>query len=198
MKINLPFVAIVGAGQVGATAAQRILEKDLADVVLYDVVDGLAAGKALDLMQASAIEGHRRQILGSASFEACKGAEIVVVTAGLARKPGMSREDLLAANTRIVCEVCGNIRRYAPEAKVIMVTNPLDIMTHLAREKTGFDARRVFGMAGILDGARMRYFIAEKLSVAACDVNAMVLGGHGDLMVPVSSQAAVCEKYCRP
>src|SRR3990167_3446994 len=128
MKIRKPFVAVIGAGQVGATTAQRILEKGLSDVVLFDVVAGMPQGKALDLMQAASVEGHDRHIMGTNDYKDIQGAEIVVITAGLPRKPGMTREDLLALNAKIVKEVCGNVKQYAPNAKVIVVTNPLDVM----------------------------------------------------------------------
>lgn len=191
MKIRKPFVAVIGAGQVGATSAQRILEKGLSDVVLFDVVPGMPQGKALDLMESAPIELHDRRILGTNDYKDIEGAEIVVVTAGLSRKPGMTREDLLGLNAKIIGEVCGNIKRFAPDAKVIIVTNPLDIMTHLAQTLLGFPKNRVFGMAGVLDTARMRFFIAERLEVIPKEVDAVVLGGHGDLMVPVTSQTKV-------
>jgi malate dehydrogenase len=194
MKIRQPFVAVIGAGQVGATSAQRILEKGIADVVLFDVVAGMPQGKALDLMQAAPIEGHDRRIIGTNDYRDIHGAEIVVVTAGLPRKPGMSREDLLGLNAKIIREVCANIKTQAPNAKIIIVTNPLDVMTYLAHKVTGFPPSRVFGMAGVLDTARMRFFIAEKLDVVPKTVEAIVLGGHGDLMVPVSSHSRVAQK----
>lgn len=189
LPVRKPFVAIIGAGQVGATTAQRVLEKGLSDVVLFDVVEGMPQGKALDLMEAAPIEGHDRRIVGTNDFKDIAGAEIVVVTAGLARKPGMTREDLLAMNAKIISDVSGNIKRHAPDSKVIIVTNPLDIMTFLSFTVLGFPSERVFGMAGVLDTARMRFFIAEKLEGAGRDVEATVLGGHGDLMVPVSSHS---------
>ncbi len=191
MKIRKPFVAVIGAGQVGATTAQRILEKGLSDVVLFDVVEGMPQGKALDLMEAASIEGHDRRILGTNRYEDIEGADIVVVTAGLPRKPGMTREDLLALNAKIITDVCNNVKKFAPNSKLIIVTNPLDVMTHLAAKITGFPKARVFGMAGVLDTARMQYFIAEKLEMVPSRVEAIVLGGHGDLMVPVSSQTRV-------
>jgi malate dehydrogenase len=191
MQPRKPFVAVIGAGQVGATTAQRIVEKGIADVVLFDVVEGMPQGKALDLMEAAPVEGHDRRVVGTNDYKDIAGAEIVVVTAGLPRKPGMTREDLLGINAKIIREVCSNIRQYAPESKVIIVTNPLDIMTHLAQKTLGFPHSRVFGMAGVLDAARMRYFIAEKTGVTPRDVEAVVLGGHGDLMVPVSSHSKV-------
>ena len=191
MKLRKPLVAIIGAGQVGATSAQRILEKGLADVVLFDVVQGMPQGKALDLMESAPIEGHDRHIFGTNDYKDIEGAGIVVVTAGLPRKPGMTREDLLGLNAKIIADVCGNIKRYAPDSNVIIVTNPLDIMTHLAQQTLGFPKNRVFGMAGVLDTARMRYFIAECLKAVPRDVEAVVLGGHGDLMVPVSSHSKI-------
>jgi len=194
MKIRKPFVAIIGAGQVGATTAQRILEKGLADVVLFDVVEGMPQGKALDLMEAAPLEGHDRRIIGTNHYKDIEGAEIVVVTAGLPRKPGMTREDLLILNAKIISDVSSNIKKHAPGSKVIVVTNPLDIMTYLAFKITGFPAARVFGMAGVLDTARMRFFIAERLEATPRDVEAVVLGGHGDLMVPVSSHSKVKDR----
>ena len=191
MKIRKPFVAIIGAGQVGATTAQRVLEKGLSDVVLFDVVPGMPQGKALDLMESAPIELHDRRVLGTNDYADIAGAEIVVVTAGLPRKPGMTREDLLSLNAKIIGDVCGNIKRFAPDSKVVIVTNPLDIMTHLAQKVLGFPKNRVFGMAGVLDTARMRFFIAERLEVVPKEVEAVVLGGHGDLMVPVSSHTKV-------
>lgn len=197
MNIRKPFTAIIGAGQVGATAAQRILEKGICDVVLLDVVEGVPQGKALDLMESAPVEGHDRHILGTNDYKDIAGAEVVVVTAGLARKPGMTREDLLGMNAKIVGEVCKNVKRHAPDAKLVIVTNPLDVMTHLAWKATGFPVNRVFGMAGVLDTARMRCFIAERLKVPGREVEAVVLGGHGDLMVPVSSRTTVQGKPVR-
>lgn len=191
MKLRKPFVAVIGAGQVGATTAQRIIEKGLADVVLFDVIQGMPQGKALDLMESAPIEGHDRHILGTNDYKDIEGAEIVVVTAGHPRKPGMTREDLLGLNAKIIQEVCRPIQLYAPDSKVIIVTNPLDIMTHLAQVILGFPKNRVLGMAGMLDTARMRCFIAERLKVVSREVDAVVLGGHGDLMVPVSSYTKV-------
>ncbi len=194
MKIRKPFVAVIGAGQVGATAAQRILEKGLSDVVLFDIVQGLPQGKALDLMESAPIEGHDKRIVGTNDYKDIAGAELVVVTAGLPRKPGMTREDLLALNAKIVKEVCANVKQYAPDSKIMIVTNPLDVMTYLAFKTAAFPSQRVFGMAGVLDTARMRAFIAERLEVLPRDVVAVVLGGHGDLMVPLSSHSAVKNK----
>ncbi len=191
MTLSKRKVAIVGAGNVGATCAQRVLERGLADVALVDVVDGLAAGKALDLGQAAPLEGHDCRITGSTSYETIQGAQVVVVTAGLARKPGMSRSDLLSANAKIVGSILPQVAAHAPEAVLIMVTNPLDIMTYLAWKLTRWPDHRVMGMAGVLDSSRLRYFVAEKLGVSVKEVQALVLGGHGDSMVPLPEHTTV-------
>ncbi len=184
-------VAIVGAGNVGATCAQRVLERGLADVALVDVVDGLAAGKALDLAEAAPLEGHDCRITGSTSYEIIRGAQVVVVTAGLARKPGMSRTDLREANAKIVGSIIPQVVANAPDAILITVTNPLDTMTYLAWKLTRWPAERVMGMAGVLDSARLRFFVAEKLNLSVQDVDAMVMGGHGDSMVPLPRYTTV-------
>ncbi len=180
-----PKVTVVGAGFVGATTAQRILEKELADVVLIDIVEGLPQGKALDMMESAPIEGFKTKILGTNQYEETKGSDIIVVTAGLARKPGMSRDDLLFKNAEIVSGIITECAKYSPKAILLIVTNPLDVMTYLAWKKSGFDAKRVFGMAGELDSARYSYFLSEAIGCAPNEVQAMVLGGHGDEMVPV-------------
>lgn len=184
-------VSIIGAGNVGATLAMRVLESGLADVALVDVFKNLAIGKALDLADASPVAGHERKITGGDRYEDIGGSDIVVVTAGLARKPGMSREDLIAKNTEIVTSVAKNIKEFAPQAIVIIVTNPLDTMTYVARKVTGFDRKRVFGMAGALDGSRMIYLIAEELKVPRSSVKTFILGSHGDTMVPLISHTTV-------
>jgi len=175
--MSSPVVAVIGAGQVGATTAQRLIEKSIADVMLFDIVEGLAEGKALDLMQASPMEGHEKHVRGTSKFEDLKGADIVVVTAGMPRKPGMSREDLLTANAKIIKSVCEHLKKQTPNAIVIIVTNPLDIMTDLAAKILDFSKERVFGMAGVLDAARMRYFISLALKVPPHRISSMVLGG---------------------
>lgn len=178
-------VTVVGAGNVGATCAQRILEDDLADVYLVDVVEGLAKGKALDLAQATPLVRHHRRIEGGEDYAGAEGSDLVVITAGVSRKPGMSRDDLLTVNGRIVIEVCRALREMAPEAIVIMVTNPLDVTTHLAAQVYQAPRERVLGMAGGLDTARYQTFIAWEVGCAPQEVEALVLGGHGDTMVPL-------------
>jgi malate dehydrogenase len=184
-------VAVFGAGNVGAETARRIVEKKLANVVLVDIVEGVPQGKALDILQSGSVEGFDNRIVGTNNPADIKGAEVVVVTAGLARKPGMSRDDLLKLNADIIKGIAQNIKIFAPDAIVIMVTNPLDVMTYLAWKVTGFPKNRVFGMAGLLDTARMVTFISTALNVPQSKIKAMVLGGHGDLMVPVISQTKV-------
>lgn len=181
--MSLPKVTIIGSGQVGATTAHLLILKGLADVVLIDVVEGLAAGKALDLLQAAAIEDLPIAVTGTMDMTAMADSHLVVITAGLARKTGMSREDLLSANASIVAPIADHIARLAPKAVVIVVTNPLDVMTHLVLRRTGFPKARVMGMAGVLDTGRLRAFIAQRLAVSPSKVQAMILGSHGELMV---------------
>jgi malate dehydrogenase len=178
-------VTVVGAGNVGATAAQYIVERGLADVVLTDVVEGLPQGKALDLLQAGPVHGYDCRLTGANDYEGTAGSDVVVITAGLARKPGMSRDDLLFKNAEIVGGVVEAIVARSPNAILIVVTNPLDAMAHLAWKKSRFPKQRVLGMAGILDSARFRTFIAQELAVSVENVTAFVLGGHGDTMVPL-------------
>ena len=186
-----PKVTVVGAGFVGATCAQRILEKELADVVLVDVVEGMPQGKALDMMESAAVEQFDTVIAGTNSYSETKNSDVVVITAGLARKPGMSRDDLLQKNAEIVSNIVTEIVHYSPNAILIVVTNPLDVMSHLAWKKSGFESKCVIGMAGVLDSARYAYFIASELGVSPKDIRAMVLGGHGDSMVPVPEFSTV-------
>ena len=186
--MSTPKVTVVGAGFVGATTAQRIVEKEIANVVLIDVVDGLPQGKALDMMESAPVEGFQTKITGTNQYEDTAGSDVVVITAGLARKPGMSRDDLLFKNAEIVSGIVTEIVHHSPKTILIIVTNPLDMMTYLAWKKSGFDTQRVFGMAGELDSARMAYFIAEAVGCAPSEVQAMVLGGHVDQMVPVPAQ----------
>lgn len=185
MTLSNPKVTIVGAGNVGATCAQRLIEKNVCDVILVDVIEGLPQGKALDLMEARPVESHDRKIIGTNSYEPTKNSDVVVITAGIARKPGMSRDDLLKTNAQIVGQVVTETVKQSPNSTIIVVSNPLDVMTHLAWLKSKFPPNRVMGMAGVLDSARMRFFIAEALNVSVNDIQAMVLGGHGDQMVPL-------------
>ena len=184
-------VTVVGAGNVGATTAQRIAEAELADVVMVDVAADLATGKALDMMEAAPVLGFNAKISGGGDYGPTEGSHVTVVTAGLARKPGMSRDDLLAKNQEIVGEVVRQVVERSPDTILILVTNPLDAMCEVARRVSGFPRERVFGMAGVLDAARMRYFIAAELNVSVEDVDAFVLGGHGDTMVPMPRYATV-------
>ncbi|MBI4558744.1 MAG: malate dehydrogenase [Candidatus Hydrogenedentes bacterium] len=178
-------IGCIGAGNVGATAAQYCAEMDLGDVVLFDIVEGMPQGKALDLTQAGPIRNSGSLVKGTNNYADIDGSDIVIVTAGLPRKPGMSRLDLLEKNARIVSDVAENLRKYAPQSVVIVVTNPLDVMTYLMMKKTGFPPERVVGMAGILDSARLRAFVAMELGVSMKNVDTMVLGSHGDEMVPL-------------
>ncbi len=184
-------VTVVGAGFVGATVAQYVCGQDIADVVILDVIEGMPQGKALDLFEASPLLGNDRLITGTQDYADTKDSQIVVVTAGIARKPGMSRDDLLKTNANIVRSVCKETHKYSPDAIFIIVTNPLDVMAYLAKQTTGLPANRVIGMAGVLDSARFQSFIAEELKVSGEDIKAMVLGGHGDLMVPLPRYTSV-------
>jgi malate dehydrogenase len=185
-------VAVVGAGHVGATAAQRLAEKSLArEVILIDVVEGVPQGKALDQWQSGPIEGFDTRIIGSQGYDEAKDADVFVVTAGIARKPGMSRDDLVRTNAGIVKSVAENIAEAAPKSIIVIVSNPLDVMCYVAMKASGFPRERVIGMAGVLDTARYRTFLAQAMDVSMDDIQAMVLGGHGDTMVPLISYTTV-------
>jgi malate dehydrogenase len=186
-----PKVTVIGAGNVGGVLALRIAEKNLADVVLCDIVQGKPQGLALDMMQASAIAPHDRQIIGTNDYADTKNSDVIVLTAGLPRKEGMSRNDLLQINARIVKDVVPKAIALSPDAILIVVTNPLDVMTHLAWQISGLPRERVMGMAGVLDAARFQTLIAMELGISSADINAMVLGGHGDLMVPLPRYSTV-------
>jgi len=184
-------ITVVGAGFVGATTVQRIAEKELGDVVMTDIIEGMPQGKALDLMESAPIVGFDVNVVGTNDYKDMQDSDIVVITAGIARKPGMSRDELVKTNSNIVSEVSENIQKYAPDSIVIVVTNPLDIMTHVALMKTGFHPGRVIGMSGVLDSARFATFVAMELGCSVKNVDAMVLGGHGDLMVPLPRHTTV-------
>jgi len=178
-------ITVVGAGMVGATAAHWAASKELGDVCLIDIVEGMPQGKGLDLMEASPIEGFDANIVGTNDYADTKDSDVVIITAGLPRKPGMSRDDLVAKNTEIVKSVTEQVAAYSPKAKLIIVSNPLDAMVYVAHKVSGFPTNQVMGMAGVLDAARFRTFIAMELKVSVKEVNAFVLGGHGDTMVPL-------------
>ena len=185
-------ITVVGAGNVGATTAQRIAEKELAGtVVMVDVAEGIPQGKGLDQWQSAPIEGFDARVIGTNGYEETAGSDLVVITAGIARKPGMSRDDLLNTNAGIVKSVSAQIAQSSPNAIVIVVSNPLDVMCYVAKQVTGFPRERVIGMAGVLDTARYRAFLAEAMDVSVRDIQAMVLGGHGDTMVPLVSYTTV-------
>ncbi|MEM0951761.1 MAG: malate dehydrogenase [Cyanobacteria bacterium P01_H01_bin.74] len=185
-------ISVIGAGNVGATLVQRLAEASLSKhVVVVDILDGIPQGKALDIAESAPVYGYDTQVQGSNTYEIIADSDIVVVTAGIARKPGMSRDDLLATNTKIVTAVSENIKQYAPNAMVIVVSNPLDAMCHVALKATGFPSERVFGMAGVLDTSRYKSFIAEALDVSISDIQGFVLGGHGDTMVPMPRYTSV-------
>jgi malate dehydrogenase len=185
-------ITVVGAGNVGATAAQRVAEKELArTVVMVDVADGIPQGKALDQWQSAPIEGFDSRVIGTNGYDETKDSDIVIITAGIARKPGMSRDDLLNTNAGIVKSVAEQIAKSSPKAILIIVSNPLDVMCYVAMKASGFPRQRVIGMAGVLDTARYRAFLAEALDVSVRDIQAMVLGGHGDTMVPLISYTSV-------
>ena len=186
-----PLVTVIGAGNVGATTAQRIAEAGLADVVLIDIVEGLPQGKALDLAEAAPVLGHDCTVRGTNDYGDTAGSDVIVVTSGLARQPGMSRDDLLAKNAGIVRTVVSRAAAASPDAIIIVVTNPLDPMCHVALEASGFPSERVIGMAGVLDSARFRSFIAAELGVSVTNTHAFVLGGHGDTMVPLPRYSTV-------
>jgi malate dehydrogenase len=184
-------IAIIGAGNVGASTAMYLAEANIADVVMVDIVEGVPQGKGLDLSQAGPVRGYNAMVTGSNKFSDIKGADIVIMTAGLPRKPGMSREDLLNMNADIVGSVAKEIKKHAPNSFVVVVSNPLDLMTFHMQKVTGFPKNRVCGQAGVLDSTRFRTFVAMELNVAMADIQAMVLGGHGDTMVPLARYTTV-------
>jgi len=187
-------ISIIGSGNVGATAAVFLAKKELGDIVLLDVVEGLPQGKVLDIMEAAALQGFETGIFGSNDYRDTAGSELVVITAGLARKPGMNRLDLLKKNAAIVRSVVEKVAEYSPQAKIIMVTNPLDVMTYLALKVSGFERERVLGMGGVLDSSRLRYFLAEEMKVPVRETAALVIGMHGELMLPLPGHCLISGK----
>ena len=190
-RMPRPKISIIGAGNVGATAAHWIASKELGDIVLLDIVEGMPQGKALDLLESSPVGGFDVGIKGTNNYEETKNSDVVVITSGVARKPGVSREDLISINAKIVKEVAQNVSGFSPNAIIIVVTNPLDAMVHVASKISGFPKNKVMGMAGVLDSARFKTFIAMEIGVSVNDVDAMVLGGHGDTMVPLPRYSTV-------
>ena len=184
-------IALIGAGQIGGTLALLAGLKNLGDVALVDIAEGVPQGKGLDLAEAAPVEGFDCDYQGSNDYEVIKGSDVVIVTAGSPRKPGMSRDDLIGINTKVIQSVGENIKKHAPDAFVIVITNPLDVMVGVMQEVTGFDPKKVVGMAGVLDSARFRFFLAEEFGVSVEDVSAFVLGGHGDTMVPLVRYSTV-------
>ena len=188
---NLPKISIIGAGNVGASAAYRALELNLSDVVLLDIVEGLPQGKALDLTQMLSVSGSSSKIIGTNDYSDTKNSDLVIITSGLPRKPGMSRDDLVSTNTKIIKEVTEQVVKNSPNTILIVVTNPLDAMTYVAYQVSSLPKERVLGMAGVLDTARFKAFLAMELGIAASNINALVLGGHGDDMVPLKDYTSV-------
>ena len=190
-SFDRPKLAMIGAGQIGGNLALFAAQKQLGDVVLFDIVDGMPQGKALDMLHMSPVQDFDAKITGTSNYEDVAGADVVIVTAGIPRKPGMSRDDLLDTNVKIMKDVATNLKKHCPDAFVIVISNPLDAMVYTMKEITGFDANKVVGMAGVLDSGRFAYFVAEELNVSVEDVNCFVLGGHGDTMVPVIQYSSV-------
>ncbi|MCB0347200.1 MAG: malate dehydrogenase [Bdellovibrionales bacterium] len=184
-------ISVIGAGFVGSTCAHWAAQKELGDVVLVDINEGAAKGKALDLFEASPVEGFDSNVIGTSDYKDTANSDVVIITAGLPRKPGMSRDDLLATNSKIMKDVCAGVKEYSPNAVVIIVSNPLDAMAYVAKKELGFPRNRVIGMAGVLDSARFRAFIAEATGVSVKDISAFVLGGHGDTMVPMPRYCSI-------
>lgn len=194
-------ISLIGAGNIGGTLALMIATKNLADVVLFDITEGMPQGKALDIAQCASIEGFDINITGTNSYSDIKGSDVVIVTAGIARKPGMSRDDLISINAKVIKEVGENIAKFAPNAFVIVVTNPLDAMVYAMQKACNLPANKVVGMAGILDSSRFNYFLSQEFNVSIKDVQSFVLGGHGDTMVPVTAYTTIAgirlEQYAK-
>ena len=184
-------IALIGSGMIGGTLAHLAAMKELGDVVMFDIAEGIPEGKSLDISEANPVDGYDVKLVGTQSYEAIKGADVCIVTAGIARKPGMSRDDLLAINLKVMKSVGEGIKKYAPKAFVICITNPLDAMVWALQKFSGLPANMVVGMAGVLDSSRLRHFLADEFNVSVKDVSAFVLGGHGDQMVPLEKYATV-------
>ena len=184
-------ISLIGAGQIGGTLAHLISIKELADVVLFDVAEGVAKGKALDIAQSTAVDGFKCNLIGTNKYEDIKNSDVIIITAGVPRKPGMSRDDLLATNLKIIKQVAEGIKKNSPNAFVICITNPLDVIVMALQKYSGLSTKKVVGMAGILDSSRFKYFISQELNISIKKINTMVLGGHGDTMVPMPNQTTV-------
>ncbi len=184
-------ISLIGAGQIGGTLAHLISIKELADVVLFDVAEGVAKGKALDIAQSTAVDGFKCNLIGTNKYEDIKNSDVIIITAGVSRKPGMSRDDLLSTNLKIIKQVAEGIKKNSPEAFIICITNPLDVIVMALQKYSGLPTKKVVGMAGILDSSRFKYFISQELNISIKKINTMVLGGHGDTMVPMPNQTTV-------
>ena len=187
-------ISLIGAGQIGGTLAHLISIKELADVVIFDIVEGIAKGKALDIAQSTSVDGHNIKLVGTSSYEDTKNSDVIIITAGVPRKPGMTRDDLLETNLKIIKQVAEGIKNTSPNAFVICITNPLDVIVMALQKYSGLPTNKVVGMAGILDSSRFKYFISQELKVPVKNIESLVLGGHGDTMVPMPNQTTVNKK----
>ena len=187
-------ISLIGAGQIGGTLAHLISTKELADVVLFDVAEGLAKGKALDIAQSTAVDGHNINLIGTSSYKDTKNSDVIIITAGIPRKPGMTRDDLLGTNLKIIKQVAEGIQKTSPEAFVICITNPLDVIVMALQKYSGLPTNKIVGMAGVLDSSRFKYFLSRELKVPVKNINSLVLGGHGDTMVPMLNHTTVNDK----
>ncbi len=187
-------ISLIGAGQIGGTLAHLISIKELADVVLFDVAEGLAKGKALDIAQSTSVDGYNINLIGTSNYEDTKNSDVIIVTAGVSRKPGMSRDDLLETNLKVIKQVAEGIKEFSPNAFVICITNPLDVIVMALQKYSGFSKNKVVGMAGVLDTSRFKYFLSQELKIPVKDIDSLVLGGHGDAMVPMPNHTTVSKK----
>ena len=187
-------ISLIGAGQIGGTLAHLISTKELADVVLFDVVEGIAKGKALDIAQSTAVDGHNINLIGTSNYEDTKNSDVIIITAGIPRKPGMTRDDLLGTNLKIIKQVATGIKKTSPDAFVICITNPLDVIVMALQKYSGLPTNKIVGMAGVLDSSRFKYFLSQELKVPVKNINSLVLGGHGDSMVPMPNHTTVNDK----